>query len=32
VFGRLGDIHGRYAICGTGFAIMAASAFFCGRN
>jgi len=30
VFGRLGDIHGRYAIYGTGFAIMAASAFFCG--
>ena len=30
VFGRLGDIHGRYAIFGTGFAIMAASAFFCG--
>src|SRR3989442_2345144 len=24
VFGRLGDIHGRYAIYGTGFAIMAA--------
>ena len=23
VFGRLGDIHGRYAIYGTGFAIMA---------
>jgi EmrB/QacA subfamily drug resistance transporter len=30
VFGRLGDIHGRYAIYGTGFAIMAASAFLCG--
>ena len=29
VFGRLGDIHGRHAIYGTGFAIMAASAFFC---
>ena len=30
VFGRLGDIHGRYAIYGTGFAVMAASAFLCG--
>jgi EmrB/QacA subfamily drug resistance transporter len=30
VFGRLGDIHGRYAIYGIGFAIMAASAFLCG--
>jgi EmrB/QacA subfamily drug resistance transporter len=30
VFGRLGDIHGRYAIYGLGFAIMAASAFLCG--
>jgi MFS family permease len=30
VFGRLGDIHRRYAIYGTGFAIMAASAFSCG--
>ncbi len=30
VFGRLGDIHGRYAIYGVGFAIMAASAFLCG--
>lgn len=30
VFGRLGDIHGRYAIYGGGFAIMTASAFLCG--
>ena len=30
VFGRLGDIHGRYAIYGLGFAVMAASAFLCG--
>ena len=30
VFGRLGDIHGRYAIYGGGFAIMAASALLCG--
>ena len=30
VFGRLGDIHGRHAIYGAGFAIMAASAFLCG--
>ena len=30
VFGRLGDIHGRYAIYGSGFAVMAASAFLCG--
>jgi len=30
VFGRLGDIHGRYALYGTGFAIVAASAFLCG--
>ena len=30
VFGRLGDIHGRSAIYGTGFAIMAASSFLCG--
>jgi EmrB/QacA subfamily drug resistance transporter len=30
VFGRLGDIHGRYAIYGLGYAIMAASAFLCG--
>jgi len=30
VFGRLGDIHGRHAIYGAGFAIMAASAVLCG--
>jgi EmrB/QacA subfamily drug resistance transporter len=30
VFGRLGDIHGRYAIYGCGFAIMAGSALACG--
>jgi MFS family permease len=30
VFGRLGDIHGRYAIYGIGFAIMAASGALCG--
>jgi MFS family permease len=30
VFGRLGDIHGRHLIYGTGFAIMAASALGCG--
>ena len=30
VFGRLGDIHGRYAIYGGGFAIMAVSTFLCG--
>jgi len=30
VFGRLGDIHGRHAIYGGGFAVMAASAFLCG--
>ena len=30
VFGRLGDIHGRHAIYGAGFAIMAISAVFCG--
>ncbi len=30
VFGRLGDIHGRYAIYGGGFAIMAASSLLCG--
>jgi len=30
VFGRLGDLHGRYAIYGTGFAIMSASSFLCG--
>ena len=30
VFGRLGDLHGRYAIYGLGFAIMTASSFLCG--
>jgi EmrB/QacA subfamily drug resistance transporter len=30
VFGRLGDIHGRYAIYGLGYVIMASSAFLCG--
>lgn len=30
VFGRLGDIHGRYAIYGGGFVVMAVSAFLCG--
>jgi EmrB/QacA subfamily drug resistance transporter len=30
VFGRLGDIHGRYAIYGGGFAIMTAGALLCG--
>lgn len=30
VFGRLGDIHGRRLIYGTGFGIMAASALGCG--
>src|SRR5262245_57206588 len=30
VFGRLGDIHGRYAIYGTGFAIMTVSFVLCG--
>ena len=30
VFGRLGDIHGRHAIYGAGFAIMAISAVLCG--
>src|SRR5712692_9123687 len=29
VFGRLGDIHGRYALYGTGFASLSASSFFC---
>jgi EmrB/QacA subfamily drug resistance transporter len=32
VFGRLGDIHGRHAIYGAGFAIMAASAVLCGLS
>src|SRR2546422_3989377 len=30
VFGRLGDIHGRHAIYGLGFAIMTASSLLCG--
>ena len=30
VFGRLGDIHGRHAIYGTGFAIMTVSFVLCG--
>jgi MFS family permease len=30
VFGRLGDIYGRYAIYGLGFAIMAVSSLLCG--
>jgi len=30
VFGRLGDIHGRYRIYGTGFAIMTVSSLLCG--
>src|SRR5439155_11498652 len=30
VFGRLGDIYGRYAIYGGGFAIMAVSSLLCG--
>jgi EmrB/QacA subfamily drug resistance transporter len=30
VFGRLGDIHGRYVIYGSGFAIMAVSSILCG--
>ena len=30
VFGRLGDIHGRYTIYGLGFAIVSASSFLCG--
>lgn len=30
VFGRLGDVHGRYAIYGVGFAIMAVSSLLCG--
>ena len=32
VFGRLGDIHGRHAIYGGGFVIMAASALFAGMS
>jgi EmrB/QacA subfamily drug resistance transporter len=30
VFGRMGDIRGRYAIYGLGFAVMAASSLLCG--
>src|ERR1041384_1423459 len=30
VFGRLGDIHGRHAICGVGFVILTVTAFLCG--
>ena len=30
VFGRLGDIHGRYVIYGVGFAIMTVTTFLCG--
>jgi MFS family permease len=30
VFGRVGDIHGRYVIYGLGFAIMAVSSLLCG--
>src|SRR5207302_11354279 len=30
VFGRLGDILGRYAICGLGFASMTLCFLFCG--
>ena len=30
VFGRIGDIHGRYMIYGLGFAVMAASSLLCG--
>ncbi len=30
VFGRLGDIHGRYTIYGLGFAIVSASSLLCG--
>src|SRR5262245_5496008 len=30
VFGRLGDIHGRYAIYGVGFALMAVTSLLCG--
>jgi EmrB/QacA subfamily drug resistance transporter len=30
VFGRLGDIHGRHAIYGTGFVIMTLSSVLCG--
>jgi EmrB/QacA subfamily drug resistance transporter len=30
VFGRLGDLHGRYPIYGAGFAVMTASSLLCG--
>jgi EmrB/QacA subfamily drug resistance transporter len=30
VFGRLGDVHGRYAIYGAGFVVMTASSILCG--
>jgi MFS family permease len=30
VFGRLGDVHGRYAIYALGFAVMAGSSLLCG--
>src|SRR5437773_8262507 len=30
VFGRLGDIHGRYPIYGAGFVIMTITSFLCG--
>jgi len=30
VFGRLGDIHGRYAIYGAGFVVMTVSSLLCG--
>lgn len=30
VFGRLGDIHGRYSIYSAGFAVMTLSSFLCG--
>ena len=30
VFGRLGDIHGRYAIYGAGFGVMTVSSVLCG--
>jgi EmrB/QacA subfamily drug resistance transporter len=30
VFGRLGDIHGRYAIYGAGFVVMTVSSVLCG--
>ncbi len=30
VFGRLGDVHGRYLIYGAGFVVMTLSSFLCG--